>query len=134
MNGEKSMNYFLILIVTLMILSCYSTTEPDPETLTGFWQAKEVAQHFWLDHIRADSVSGFGQVGIANNLGLVEWLPMSVKGNITGSDISLQFTLPDSMNVFNGEVKLLEIFLVCGRQQTIQYLLHTISEFQIIKS
>ena len=93
-----------------MIISCDSSTEPDPETLTGFWQAKEVAQHFWLDHIRADSVSGFGQVGIANDLGLVEWLPMSVKGNITGSDISLQFTLSDSVNVFNGEVKTVRNF------------------------
>jgi hypothetical protein len=53
-----------------------------------------------LDHIRADSVSGFEQVGIANDLGLVEWLPMSVKGNISGSDISLPFTLSDYMNVF----------------------------------
>ena len=61
MSGEKNMNYFLIFIVTLMIISCDSTTEPESETLTAFWQAKEVAQHFWLDHIRADSVSGFGQ-------------------------------------------------------------------------
>ena len=50
-------------------------------------------------------------MGIANDLGLVEWLPMSVKGNITGSDISLKFTLSDSMNVFNGEVKTVRNFI-----------------------
>ena len=105
------MKYLFICIASLIILSCDSTTEQDPETLTGFWQAKEIAQHFWLDHIRADSVSGFGQVGISNDLGIVEWLPMTVEGNLTGSDISLQFTVSDSMNFFNGEIMTVRNFL-----------------------
>ena len=105
------MKYIIMFFVSLIVISCDSTTESDPETLTGFWQAKEVSQHFWLDHISADSVSGFGQLAITNNLGIVEWLPMTVEGNIIGSDISLQFTLSDSMNVFNGEISTIRNFL-----------------------
>ena len=105
------MKYTIMFFVLLIVISCDSTTESDPETLTGFWQAKEVSQHFWLDHISADSVSGFGQLAITNNLGIVEWLPMTVEGNIIGSDISLQFTLSDSMNVFNGEIFTIRNFL-----------------------
>ena len=40
------MKYTVILVVSLIIISCDSTTETEPQTLTGFWQAKEVAQHF----------------------------------------------------------------------------------------
>jgi hypothetical protein len=105
------MRYLLLLAIGLHIVSCDSTTESDPETLTGFWQAKEVAQHFWLDHISADSVSGFGQVGIANEIGLVEWLPITVEGKITGNNISLLFTVSDSTNVFNGEIITVRNFL-----------------------
>jgi len=85
------MKYIVILVVSLIIISCDSTTETEPQTLTGFWQAKEVAQHFWLDHIRADSISGFGQIGKVNNLGIIEWLPMTVEGKIVTS--SSLFTL-----------------------------------------
>ena len=98
------MKNLVILSVSLIIISCESTTESEPETLTGFWQAKEVAQHFWLEHIQSDSLSGFGQLGIAGNLGLVEWVPITVRGNIEGSDISLLFTFPDSVNVFSGKI------------------------------
>ena len=87
-----------------MILSCGSASEQDSEKLTGFFQAKEVAQHFWLDHITADSISGFGQVGISNNLEIVEWLPMTFVGKITRNYISLLFTVSISTNVFNGEI------------------------------
>ena len=93
-----------IIIIPLLIISCESTTEPDPETLTGFWQAKEVAQHFWLDQIQSDSLSGFGQLGIPGNLGLIEWVPITVRGNIIGSNISLWFIFPDSVNVFSGKI------------------------------
>jgi len=105
------MKYLMIISVSLMFISCDSTTESDPETLTGFWQAKEVSQHFWLDQISVDSVSGFGQIAITNNLGIVEWLPMTVEGNIIGSDILLQFTISDSMNVFNGKIFTVRNFL-----------------------
>jgi hypothetical protein len=105
------MKLLMVILVSLIIVSCDSTTESDPETLTGFWQAKEIAQHFWLDHIKADSVSGFGQVGISNDVGLVEWLPITVEGKITGSDISLQITVSDSTNAFNGEIITVRNFL-----------------------
>jgi hypothetical protein len=98
------MKYIVIFVVSLIIISCDSTTESEPQTLTGFWQAKEVAQHFWLDHIRADSVSGFGQLGKANNSGIIEWLPITVEGNIVGTDISLWYTISDSTTVFNGQI------------------------------
>jgi len=103
MNGKK-MKYILILFVSLMIISCDSVTESEPQTLTGFWEAEEVAQHFWLDHILADSVSGFGQLAKTNNLGIIEWLPITVEGIIVGNDISLWFTLSDSTSVFNGNI------------------------------
>ncbi len=99
------MKYISIFVISLIIISCdNNTTESEPQTLTGFWNAREVAQHFWLDHIRTDSVSGFGQLGIANNLGIIEWLPMTVEGKIVGNDISLLFILSDSTSVFNGEI------------------------------
>jgi hypothetical protein len=98
------MKYIVIFVIFLIIISCDSTTESEPQTLTGFWQAKEVAQHFWLDHIRADSVSGFGQLGKVNNLGILEWLPMNVEGKIVGNDISLWYTFSDSTTVFNGNI------------------------------
>jgi len=99
------MKYIAIFIVSMIIISCDSnTTESEPQTLTGFWNAREVAQHFWLDHIRTDSVSGFGQLGIANNLGIIEWLPMTVEGKIVGNDISLLYIFSDSTTVFNGEI------------------------------
>ncbi len=103
MNGEK-MKYIVIFVISLMIISCNSTTESEPQTLTGFWKAEEVAQHFWLDHIMADSVSGFGQLARTNNLGIIEWLPITVEGKIVGNDISLWFTLSDPASVFNGEI------------------------------
>ena len=87
-----------------MIVACESSTESDPENLTGFWQAKEVAQHFWLEQIQSDSLSGFGQLAIFSNLELVEWAPITVSGSISGSDISLWFTFPDSVNFFNGKI------------------------------
>lgn len=99
------MKYIAIFIVLMIIISCDSnTTESEPQTLTGFWNAREVAQHFWLDHIRTDSVSGFGQLGVANNIGIIEWLPMTVEGKIVGNDISLLFIFSDSTTVFNGEI------------------------------
>ena len=99
------MKYISIFVISLIIISCdNNTTESEPQTLTGFWNAREVAQHFWLDHIMADSVSGFGQLGIANNLGIIEWLPMTVEGKIVGNDISLLYILSDSTSVFNGEI------------------------------
>ena len=98
------MKYLTILFSVLMIISCDSTTESEPESMTGFWQAKEVAQHFWLEHIRSDSLTGFGQLGVSGNLGIVEWVPITVGGNIIGNDISLWFTLSDSTNIFNGEI------------------------------
>ena len=103
MNGEK-MKYIVIFVISLMIISCNSTTESEPQTLTGFWKAEEVAQHFWLDHIMADSVSGFGQLAKTNNSGIIEWLPITVEGKIVGNDISLWYTLSDSTTVFNGEI------------------------------
>ena len=87
-----------------MIVACESTTESDPESLTGFWQANEVAQHFWLEQIQSDSLSGFGQLGIPSNLGLVIWEPITIRGNMLGNDISLSFTLPDSVYVFEGKI------------------------------
>jgi len=104
------MKYIVIFVVSLIIISCDSTTESEPQTLTGFWQAKEVAQHFWLDHIRADSVSGFGQLGKANNSGIIEWLPITVEGNIGGTDISLWYTISDSTTVFNGQINTVNNF------------------------
>jgi hypothetical protein len=99
------MKYISIFVISLIIISCdNNTTESEPQTLTGFWNAREVAQHFWLDHIRTDSVSGFGQLGIANNFGIIEWLPMTVEGKIVGNDISLLYILSDSTSVFNGEI------------------------------
>ena len=103
MNGKK-MKYIVIFVISLMIISCNSTTESEPQTLTGFWKAEEVAQHFWLDHIMADSVSGFGQLAKTNNSGIIEWLPITVEGKIVGNDISLWYTLSDSTTVFNGEI------------------------------
>ena len=98
------MKKIIILLVSLIIAACESSTESDPENFTGFWQAKEVAQHFWLEQIRSDSLSGFGQLGISGNLGLVEWVPISVNGTISGSDITLWFIFPDSANVFSGKI------------------------------
>ena len=99
------MKYISIFVISLIIISCDSnTTESEPQTLTGFWNAREVAQHFWLDHIRTDSVSGFGQLGIANKSGIIEWLPMTVEGKIVGNDISLLYIFSDSTSVFNGEI------------------------------
>jgi len=103
MIGEK-MKYIVIFVISLMIISCDSTTESESQTLTGFWEAKEVAQHFWLDHFMTDSVSGFGQLAQVNNLGIIEWLPITVEGKIAGNDISLWFTLSDPASVFNGEI------------------------------
>ena len=99
------MKYISIFVISLIIISCDSnTTESEPQTLSGFWNAREVAQHFWLDHIRTDSVSGFGQLGIANKSGIIEWLPMTVEGKIVGNNILLLYTLSDSASVFNGEI------------------------------
>ena len=36
---------------------------------------------------------------------------MTVEGNIIGSDILLQFTISDSMNVFNGKIFTVRNFL-----------------------
>ena len=38
--------------VNMTLYDRFLQYQSDPETLTGFWQAKEVAQHFWLDPCR----------------------------------------------------------------------------------
>jgi len=93
---------FLAMLVLIMV-GCENSWESTSESLVGFWQAREIAQHFWLDQY-SDSISGFGQVGFANDFGLVEWKSLTVEGNTDGSNISLLIFFSDSTTSFSGKV------------------------------
>ena len=97
------MKHLLVFLILLGLVACDNSTEPEPESLVGFWQAREIAQHFWLDQF-SDSLSGFGQIGFANNLGLIEWKSLTVEGNTDGSNISLHISFSDSLTSFVGKV------------------------------
>ncbi|MDX1372845.1 MAG: hypothetical protein R3321_10265 [Nitrososphaeraceae archaeon] len=90
-----------LLCILILSNSCENSFEPGKDSFSGFWNATEVAQHFWLDDL-GDSLAGFGQIGIANTSGYIQWIDATVSGNLSGDQVSLIFMNDNITSSFSG--------------------------------